>query len=502
MGNLYLAYREGFPKDLESTFIENIDGSKISYRELEEQSAQYACGFEALGLVAGDRVSVQASKSPEVIFIYLACLRSNLIFHPLNTAYKETELSFFLEDAKPSVFVCEKRTFKNLSLLDISERPKNIFTINSKDNESIQSIKKEGNHEVLDCSSDHTAALLYSSGTTGKPKGIMLTHGNIGSNAKALKKAWGFNKEDVLLHALPIYHVHGLFVALGCVFLSGSKVLWTDSFNTDQTIDLLPKCTVMMGVPTYYTRLLNHSNLDKDIVRNIRLFISGSAPLLDDTFNKFHTKTDHYILERYGMTETNIICSNPLDGERKPGTVGIPLPDLDLRIVDDESNILNIEEIGNIQVRGPNVFNSYWNLPKKTHEDFTADNYFNTGDKGFIDVDGYLSIVGRTKDMIISGGLNVYPKEVESLIDRLEEVEESAVIGLEDDDLGERVVAIVVLKEEVHLSDKDLISVLKDDIAGFKVPKSIYFVEDLPRNAMGKVQKNILRDIYNKETKN
>ena len=258
----------------------------------------------------------------------------------------------------------------------------------------------------------------------------------------------------------------------------------------------------MMGVPTYYTRLLNHSNLGKDVVRNIRLFISGSAPLLEDTFNKFMEKTNHYILERYGMTETNIICSNPLDGERKSGTVGVPLPDLNIRIVDDESNILSAEEIGNIQVRGPNVFNSYWNLPKKTQEDFTADNYFNTGDKGFIDLDGYLSIVGRTKDMIISGGLNVYPKEVESLIDSLEGVEESAVIGLEDDDLGERVAAIVVLKEESVLSDKDLISKLKDDIAGFKVPKSIYFVEDLPRNAMGKVQKNILRDIYSKETIN
>lgn len=496
MGNLYLTYKEGFPKDLDSTFIENTDGSKISYGELEEESTKYANGLSELGLQPGDRVSVQLNKSHEVVFIYLACLRANLIFHPINTAYKENELSFLLNDAKPSVFICEKEIYENISFLNLEESISHIFTLNPADHESIQSIKKEGDHEIVDCSPDHTAALLYSSGTTGQPKGIMLTHGNIGSNAKALKDAWGFHNDDILLHSLPIYHVHGLFVALGCVFLSGSKIIWTESFDADQAIELLPRCTVMMGVPTYYTRLVASKDLDKSCVSNMRLFISGSAPLLEDTFIQFYKKTNHHILERYGMTETNIICSNPVDGKRKPETVGMPLKDINLRIVDDSVNALEIGEIGHIQVRGPNVFNSYWNLPKKTKEDFTSDNYFNTGDKGFIDKDGYLSIVGRTKDMIISGGLNVYPKEVESLIDGYEEVEESAVIGLADKDLGESVTAIVVLNTNFYLSEDDIIFRLKKDIAGFKVPKKVIFVDDLPRNAMGKVQKNILRNLY------
>ncbi len=496
MGNLYLTYREGFPKDLDSTFIENTDGTIISYGELEEESAKYANGLSELGLQPGDRVSVQLDKSHEVVFIYLACLRANLIFHPINTAYKENELSFLLNDAKPSVFICEKEIYENISFLNLEESISHVFTLNPADHESIQSIKKEGDHEIVDCSPDHTAALLYSSGTTGRPKGIMLTHGNIGSNAHALKDAWGFSDDDILLHSLPIYHVHGLFVALGCVFLSGSKILWTKSFDVEQAIELLPRCTVMMGVPTYYTRLVASKDLDKSCLSKMRLFISGSAPLLEDTFIQFYKKTDHHILERYGMTETNIICSNPLNGERKPETVGIPLKDILLRIVDDSFNSLEIGEIGHIQVRGPNVFNSYWNLPEKTKEDFTSDNYFNTGDKGFVDKDGYLSIVGRTKDMIISGGLNVYPKEVESLIDSFGEVEESAVIGLADKDLGESVTAIIVLNENFHLSEDDIIFRLKKDIAGFKVPKKVIFVDDLPRNAMGKVQKNILRDKY------
>jgi malonyl-CoA/methylmalonyl-CoA synthetase len=496
MGNLYLTYREGFPKDLDSAFIENTDGTIISYGELEEESAKYANGLSELGLQPGDRVSVQLDKSPEVVFIYLACLRANLIFHPINTAYKENELSFLLNDAKPSVFICEKEIYENISFLNLEESISHVFTLNPADHESIQSIKKESDHEIVDCSPDHTAALLYSSGTTGKPKGIMLTHGNIGSNALALKDAWGFSNDDILLHSLPIYHVHGLFVALGCVFLSGSKMLWTKSFNAGKVIELLPRCTVMMGVPTYYARLLASKDLDKSCVSNMRLFISGSAPLLKDTFVQFYKKTNHHILERYGMTETNIICSNPLESERKPETVGMPLKDINLRIVDDSFNTLENEEIGHIQVRGPNVFNSYWNLPEKTKQDFTSDNYFNTGDKGFVDKDGYLSIVGRTKDMIISGGLNVYPKEVESLIDSFDEVEESAVIGLADKDLGESVTAIIVLNPHFHLGEDDIIFRLKKDIAGFKVPKKVIFVDDLPRNAMGKVQKNILRDKY------
>ena len=496
MGNLYLTYREGFPQDLKSPFLEYPDGSLITYEELEEQSSQYANGFSDLGLQPGDRVSVQVDKSPEVIFIYLACLRSNLIFHPLNTAYKESELSFFLDDAKPSVFICQKEIYENISSLVLKKEPQFVFTLLPLEGESIQSIKRKGDHEIVDCSEEHTAALLYSSGTTGKPKGIMLTHGNIGSNALALKEAWNFTQEDCLLHALPIYHVHGLFVALGCVFLSGSRVLWMNAFDADEVLKILPKCSVMMGVPTYYTRLLSNPKLNNDTTANIRVFISGSAPLLEDTFNEFRSKTDHYILERYGMTETNIICSNPIAGKRKPGTVGLPLEGQSLRIVDDSLNNLDKDEIGNIQVKGPNVFNGYWNLPEKTKEDFSSDNFFNTGDKGFIDQDGYLTIVGRSKDMIISGGLNVYPKEIESLIDDIEGVGESAVIGLKDDDLGEKVVAMVVRQDKSEITEEELITTLKQDIAGFKVPKQVIFIDELPRNAMGKVQKNVLRDNY------
>ena len=338
--------------------------------------------------------------------------------------------------------------------------------------------------------------MLYSSGTTGQPKGIELSHENISSNAKALKEAWGFNASDSLLHALPIYHVHGLFIALGCVLLSGSKILWLESFNTDQVIKLLPKSTVMMGVPTYYTRLLEESKFDKSLTENIRLFVSGSAPLLEETFKQFRERTGHSILERYGMTETNVICSNPLNGERKPGSVGLPLSNQELRIVDDDGNDVESDVIGNIQIRGQNVFKGYRNLPEKTIEDFSSDGYFNTGDKGYIDSEGYLVIVGRNKDMIISGGLNVYPKEVETLIDELEGVKESAVIGLKDRDLGEKVVAIVIKEENSVLSEDKIIDTLKKDLAGFKVPKNIIFEIELPRNAMGKVQKNILRDNY------
>ena len=496
MGNLYLTYREGFPQDLKSPFLEYPDGSLITYEELEEQSSQYANGFSDLGLQPGDRVSVQVDKSPEVIFIYLACLRSNLIFHPLNTAYKESELSFFLDDAKPSIFICQKEIYENISSLGLKKEPQYVFTLLPLEEESIQSIKRKGDHEIVDCSEEHTAALLYSSGTTGKPKGIMLTHGNIGSNALALKEAWNFTQEDCLLHALPIYHVHGLFVALGCVFLSGSRVLWMNAFDADEVLKILPKCSVMMGVPTYYTRLLSNPKLNNDTLANIRVFISGSAPLLEDTFNEFRSKTGHYILERYGMTETNIICSNPIAGKRKPGTVGLPLEGQSLRIVDDSLNNLDKDEIGNIQVKGPNVFNGYWNLPDKTKEDFSSDNFFNTGDKGFIDQDGYLTIVGRSKDMIISGGLNVYPKEIESLIDDLDGVGESAVIGLKDNDLGEKVVAVVVRQDKSEITEDELITTLKKDIAGFKVPKQVIFIDELPRNAMGKVQKNVLRDNY------
>ena len=501
MENLYLRYREGFPKDLSSPCIELKDGSIITYKDLEDQSSQYANGFSNLGLKPGDRISVQVNKSPEVLYIYLACLRSNLIFHPLNTAYKDHELSFLLEDADPALFICEKEVYEKIDSLNLKHPPSHIFTIQIQDKDSIQAIKLAGIHEVVDCSEEDTAALLYSSGTTGRPKGIMLTHGNIGSNAMSLKEAWEFTANDCLLHALPIYHVHGLFVALGCVFLSGSKMLWLDNFEVNEVLNQLPKCTVMMGVPTYYTRLINNKGLTSKVTQNLRIFISGSAPLLEETFMDFYSITGHKILERYGMTETNIISSNPIDGKRKSGTVGLPLEGQQVRIVNNDDKPVGVDEIGNIQVKGPNVFKGYWKLAQKSKEDFSLDNYFNTGDQGYFDEDGYLIIVGRNKDMIITGGLNVYPKEIESFIDKIEGVYESAVIGLEDADFGERVVAVIVKDENSKVIEENIISDMKLKMAGYKVPKQIFFTNELPRNAMGKVQKNFLRDKYNQGKK-
>ena len=393
MENLYLRYREGFPKDLSRPCIELKDGSILTYKDLEDQSSQYANGFSNLGLKPGDRVSVQVNKSPEVLYIYLACLRANLIFHPLNTAYKDNELSFLLEDANPSLFICEKEVYEKVDTLNLKHPPNHVFTIQIQDKDSIQAIKLAGIHEVVDCSEEDTAALLYSSGTTGRPKGIMLTHGNIGSNAMSLKDAWEFTANDCLLHALPIYHVHGLFVALGCVFLSGSKMLWLDSFEVDEVLTQLPKCTVMMGVPTYYTRLIKNKGLTSKVTRNLRIFISGSAPLLEETFVDFNSITGHKILERYGMTETNIISSNPINGKRKSGTVGLPLEGQQVRIVNNDDEPVGVDEIGNIQVKGLNVFKGYWKLAQKSNEDFSLDNYFNTGDQGYFDQDGYLIIV-------------------------------------------------------------------------------------------------------------
>jgi len=340
------------------------------------------------------------------------------------------------------------------------------------------------------------AALLYSSGTTGVPKGIMLSHGNLLSNTEALVAAWGFTDNDRLLHALPIFHVHGLFVAIGCTLLCGANMRWLAAYKVDDIVRFLPECTVMMGVPTYYTRLLAHPDCSRELCRGVRLFVSGSAPLLSETFAAFEERTGHRILERYGMTETNMNTSNPLDGERKPGTVGPPLPGVEVRITDDAGSTVAAGTIGNLQVRGPNVFVGYWKLPDKTAEDMTADGFFNTGDKGVIDADGYVAIVGRAKDVVITGGLNVYPKEVELFIDDLPGVRESAVIGVPHPDFGEGVVAVVVAEAAADLTENQLINACKAELADFKVPKRVLFVDELPRNTMAKVQKNMLRDAY------
>ena len=395
------------------------------------------------------------------------------------------------------LFISNEETISSVSDLSLDHIIDHLFVLNDDGSGNFSEIStSEDNFITVDCSEDDIAALLYSSGTTGKPKGIMLSHGNISSNAESLVKAWGFEETDCLLHALPIYHVHGLFVALGCVLMTGSKLKWLESFDADEVLKSIPECTVMMGVPTYYTRLLKRDALVSELTEQIRLFISGSAPLLEETFNEFHLRTNHQILERYGMTETNMNTSNPLKGDRKPGTVGLPLDDVQVRVVDEENNALPKGEIGNLQVKGPNVFKSYWEMPEKTKEDFSEDGFFNTGDKGLIDESGYVSIIGRSKDMIISGGLNVYPKEIESLIDKIDGVLESAVIGLNDEDLGEKVVAVIVSEENKTLEEKKVISEIKDQLAGFKAPKEVKFIDQVPRNSMGKVQKNILRETF------
>ena len=496
-GNLYTSYKEGFKNNLEGQFLYDDKGLNITYRELDSETAKLANGLKELGLSEGDRVTVQVDKCIEMVYLYLACVRSNIIFHPLNPAYKEKELSYFLDDAKPSLFISNEETISSISDLSLEHSIDHLFVLNNDGSGNFSDIStSEDNYITVACSDDDIAALLYSSGTTGKPKGIMLSHGNISSNAESLVKAWDFQESDCLLHALPIYHVHGLFVALGCVFMTGSKLKWLESFDADVVLKSIPECTVMMGVPTYYTRLLKRDLLDSKLTEGIRLFISGSAPLLEETFNEFNQRTNHQILERYGMTETNMNTSNPLKGNRKPGTVGLPLEDVQVRVVDEENNVLSQGEIGNLQIKGPNVFKGYWEMPEKTKEDFSKDGFFNTGDKGLIDEGGYVSIIGRSKDMIISGGLNVYPKEIESLIDKIEGVLESAVIGLSDEDLGEKVVAVIVSEESKTLDEKKVISEIKDQLAGFKAPKEVKFIDQLPRNAMGKVQKNILRETF------
>jgi malonyl-CoA/methylmalonyl-CoA synthetase len=474
------------------------DGRTYSYADIDRQSAQLARFLSDKGVAAGDRVSVQVEKTPEALCLYLACLRAGFVFHPLNMAYTANELEYFLNNAEPAVVVCDPKNDTAIKQIADAAGTRHVFTLDGDGEGSLmsQADSAPAGFDTAPRAADDLAALLYSSGTTGVPKGIMLTHANLLRNTEALVEAWGFTDGDRLLHALPIFHVHGLFVAIGCVMLSGASMRWLPSYNVREVMRYLPECTVMMGVPTYYTRLLGQSDCDRSLTSNVRLFVSGSAPLLEETFVEFEARTGHRILERYGMTETNMNTSNPLDGERKPGTVGPPLPGVDVRITDDDCSVLPTGEIGNLQVRGPNVFIGYWKMPDKTAEDFTADGYFNTGDKGRIDEDGYVSIVGRAKDMVISGGLNVYPKEIELFVDDLPGVSESAVIGVPHADFGEAVVAVVVPESVGDVSETDIIDACKTELANFKVPKRVVFVDELPRNTMAKVQKNVLRESY------
>jgi malonyl-CoA/methylmalonyl-CoA synthetase len=478
--------------------LQTNSGQSYTYKDIDQESARLANFLIGLGIATGDRVSVQVDKSPAALALYLACLRGGFVFHPLNPGYQPAELEYFLDNAAPSIVVCDSGNEDVIRTLATQSGITHVLTLDGDGGGSLIDESRPASSDpiLVQRDGDDLAALLYSSGTTGVPKGIMLTHGNLLSNTESLLQAWEFSEQDRLLHALPIFHVHGLFVAIGCVLLSGASMRWLNAFDAATVINGLPECTVMMGVPTYYTRLLNETAFTADVTGNVRVFISGSAPLLEETFVAFEERTRHRILERYGMTETNMNTSNPLHGERKPGTVGPPLPGVEVRVVDDVGDELPVDEIGNLQVRGANVFVGYWQMPDKTAEDIADDGFFNTGDKGLIDEDGYVAIVGRAKDLVITGGLNVYPKEVELFIDDLKGVRESAVVGVPHSDFGEAVVAVVVRTGETSIDERSVIASAKESLANFKVPKRVVFVDELPRNSMSKVQKNILREKY------
>lgn len=496
--NLYEEFRRHFPAGLDTTLLQTDDDRLLSYGDAERESARLANLLVSLGAQPGDRVTVQVDKCPQVLWLYLACLRAGLVYHPLNTAYQASELDYFLGNAEPRIVVCAQSAEELLLSLAEKTGAQHVLTLDANGSGTLMTgaASQADSFETVARAPDDLAALLYSSGTTGQPKGIMLSHRNLADNCKTLVQIWGFSSADRLLHALPVFHVHGLFVAINCVLLSGASMIWLSRFEAHQVIGFLPECTVMMGVPTYYTRLLGVDSFGVEACSNMRLFISGSAPLLRETFEEFRQLTGHAIIERYGMTETNMNTSNPLHGERRAGTVGPPLPGVEVRVVDSAGDPLPDGETGDLQVRGPNVFKGYWRMPEKTAEDFTGDGFFNTGDKAVISDDGYVSIVGRAKDMIISGGLNVYPKEIEQLLDDIDGVQESAVIGVSHADFGEAVVAVVVPVAGTTLKEKAIIAFSRAQIANFKVPKRVFFVDELPRNAMGKVQKNLLRERF------
>lgn len=495
--NLYALIAAHRPADPAAVFLEVENGSPVLYREIDGRAARFAAVLAAHGAGPGDRVVAQVEKSPDAVILYLACLRAGLVFVPLNTAYTAREIGYFLSDAEPAVFVC-RETERDTA--DAVAREAGVGAVLTLGDGSGTLLEAAGTAAPAGPAAPRRAgdlaAILYTSGTTGRPKGAMLTHGNLSSNALVLRDYWGFSGADVLLHALPIYHVHGLFVALHCALLSGARVIFQKGFAAEKAIARLPDATVMMGVPTYYFRLLDAPGFTAETARNVRLFISGSAPLLEETFAAFEARTGQRILERYGMTEAGMACSNPLDGERVAGTVGFALPGVSVRVADEEGREVPRGTVGVLEMAGPNVFAGYWRLPDKTAEEFRRDGYFVSGDMAIMDETGRVSIVGRAKDLIISGGLNVYPKEVEQSLDALPGVRESAVFGVAHPDFGEGVTGAVVPDGSRELDPEALLAALADSLANFKRPKRLFVVDELPRNAMGKVQKKALRDRY------
>ncbi len=481
------------------------DGRSYTYGDVLKVSSRFANALVSLGVKPGDRVAVQVPKSIEAVMLYIATVRAGAVFLPLNTGYTVNEIGYFLENASPAVFVCDpanRSEYETLAdTLGIRLETLGIWKNHETSAGSLSDAALEAavEFENIARSKDDLAAILYTSGTTGRSKGAMLSHDNLLSNANVLVDYWRFTGGDVLLHALPIFHTHGLFVATNVVMASGASMIFLPGFNPDAMIANLPKSTCMMGVPTFYTRLLDDKRFTRDLVDHMRLFISGSAPLLAETHIQFEERTGHRILERYGMTETNMNTSNPYEGERRAGTVGFPLPGTALRVTNpDSGETLPQGEVGVIEVKGDNVFSGYWQMPEKTAEEFRADGFFITGDLGRIDDDGYVHIVGRAKDLIISGGYNIYPKEIELLLDEQEGVLESAVVGVPHPDFGEAVVGVLVAKPGNELDPTKIMETIKPMIARFKQPKHLAVVAELPRNTMGKVQKNILRGSYEK----
>ena len=478
--------------------IETAGGTRISYADLIAQSGRVANVITSRGVKPGDRVAAQTEKSVEALVLYLATVRAGAVFLPLNTAYTLNELEYFIGDAEPSLIVCDP------------SKADGIRTLAAKSGARVETLDADGTGSLSDAATsasadfttvpragDDLAAILYTSGTTGRSKGAMLTHDNLASNSHSLVDYWRFTKDDVLIHALPIYHTHGLFVASNVTLFARASMIFLPKLDPELIIKLMARATVLMGVPTFYTRLLQNPNLTKDSTSHMRLFISGSAPLLAETHREWSARTGHAVLERYGMTETNMNTSNPYDGERVPGAVGFPLPGVSVRVTDPETGKeLARDGIGMIEVKGPNVFKGYWRMPEKTAAEFRADGFFITGDLGKIDARGYVHILGRGKDLVISGGFNVYPKEVESEIDAIPGVTESAVIGVPHADFGEGVTAVVVGDRKTPLDEAAVLHALDGRLAKFKMPKRVIFVDDLPRNTMGKVQKNVLRDTY------
>ena len=488
-GNLYARFERVFEANATRVAIHSGDGTSLTFGDLARGSARYANALNALGVEPGDRVTVQVEKSIANVLLYLAVLKAGAVYQPLNTAYTAAEISYFVEDAQPKLIVCDPARQSEMRALGDRLGIFAVVNLDADGNGSLATMATtmDDRHETVARAEDDLAGLLYTSGTTGRSKGAMITHANLASNAETLVELWRITSGDTLLHALPIFHVHGLYVALNTAFLSAASMLWFNRFDAKATVAALPEATLMMGVPTFYTRLLSEPSFTQDTARHMRLFISGSAPLLAETHTAFSARTGHAILERYGMTETGMITSNPHDGARVPGTVGFALPGVSVRIRGEQPGVL--------EVKGPNVFKGYWRMPEKTREDFTADNWFITGDVCTIDAEGRVSIVGRAKDLIITGGFNVYPKEIEDVLDAIPEIGESAVIGVPHPDFGEGVVAVVTAKGELA-PEAEIIAALVRSLAKFKVPKRIFTVDELPRNAMGKVQKAELRRRY------